>query len=72
MTNTGARLADAVHEIFGIDPSLIFDAEIDPFEARIVRGVHDSEGHVCVTRDKYGEIQPVRVLEVFDMRRPVE
>lgn len=71
MTNTGNLMADAIHDIFGIDPSLIFEAEIDPFEARIVRGVHGSDGRICVTRDEDGDIQPVMVLEVFDMMRPL-
>lgn len=68
MMTTGQALADSVSEIFGIDSSFIFEAEIDAFEARIVRGVHGTDGRLVVTRSADGAIVPVKVLEVFDMR----
>ena len=70
MKSAGKALADAVGEIFGIDPTLIFSAEIDAFEARIVRGVHDSDRRCAITRLPDGSVDAVRVLEVFDMRGP--
>lgn len=71
MTTAGKALADCVGDIFGIDPSVIFEAEIDPEEARIVRGVHGTDGRICLAYREDGEIEPARVLEVFAMQRPL-
>lgn len=65
----GQKLADAVGDAFGIDPTFIFYAEIEPLEARIVRGIRDSQGRCAIMVDEDGEVDAARVLEVFDMDR---
>jgi hypothetical protein len=67
----GQAMADAVGDIFGIDSTLLFEAEIDWEEARITRGVHGTDGRIVVFRDADGEVKPVQVLEVFSMRTPL-
>lgn len=73
MTTTGQRVADAVGEIFGIDPTLIFHAEFDPRTATITRGVYGTDGRAVLMRtgdgDTWDDYDAVRVVEEFDMNR---
>lgn len=71
MRTAGKHLADAVGDAFGIDSGLIFEAEIDPDEARILRGGRDTNGRVLLMRDRDGDVVPAKFLEVFDMRQEV-